>query len=202
MKKIDNVTVVARNTQIINATKKHVTNSKTEIPVGGEMVKPATLIAVFQASNDTRTDVVSAYGAYKAALEARENAEATRATYDEAMKAWVLNRFGGNSQEAHDFGYAPRKVTTPSVATKAQALLLNAATRKARGTMGPKAKLKIKGTLAVPAVVSVPTTAPAAMAQPVPVTAHVTIAPVVQPAAVTASAPVPTGASSVAGASN
>jgi hypothetical protein len=198
--KISNETAVTNNTKRIAAMKKFVTNSKTEIPIGGEVLKPADVIAVFQDSLDTRAAVTATQGSYKEALADRETAEQKRAVTDEGLKAWVLNRFGATSAEAHEFGYAARKVPEVSAAERANAVLLNHATRAARGTRGPKAKLKIKGTLVVPtapaapASVTVPVTAVSApvmaVAQPVvnaPV-APVAAAPAVAPAA--AAAPV------------
>ena len=100
--------------------------------------------------------------------------------------------------EAHDFGYSARKVASTSAATKANAVLLNLATRKARGTMGKKEKLKIKGTLVIPTeaahapppIVSPPPPAPA-VAPPAPVA-------VVAPLAPPSPAPAPTNGASVA----
>jgi hypothetical protein len=80
-------------------------------------------------------------------------------------------------------------VKTPE--TKAKAALLGAATRKARGTMGPKAKLSVKGTLDVPATPPVvtpsPETAPAA--QPLAVAPVATQPAVAQPAPQPAAVP-------------
>lgn len=54
------------------------------------------------------------------------------------------------------FGLSPRKSTKKTLDTKVTAVAKTVATRKARGTTGPKAKAKIKG--AAPA--ASPTTKP------------------------------------------
>ncbi len=148
--KVANDVVISTATKRIHAIQKHVTNAKTEIAINGEVMKPAAIAAVFQHCLDTRAAVAAKHGEYKAALDARSIAEAKRLSIDDGLEDWVLNRFGKNSPEALEFGYSPRKVSTPAVATKARAQLLSKATRIARGTMGRKAKKQIKGTLVAP----------------------------------------------------
>ena len=69
-------------------------------------------------------------------VEAEQDLQAT----DDALKQWVLNRFGAKSTEAVEFGYSPRKNASVSAAARAKAVLLNQATREARGTMGKRQK--------------------------------------------------------------
>jgi hypothetical protein len=155
--KISNANVITNNGKRISSLKKYVTNSKTEIPIGGERFKPADLIAVFQESLDTRAAVTATQGAYKKALVAKEDAEGKRAEIDDALKVWVLAWFGADSVEAHEFGYAARKKAVMTADERAAAVAANLATRVARGTKGPKQRLKIKGA-------PVASTAPAAPA--------------------------------------
>jgi hypothetical protein len=176
--KANNNTIVTNNQKRINALKKYVTNSKTEIPVSGEVLKPAQVISVFQDSLDTRAAVTATQASYKSALADRVNAEVKRQATDDALKGWVLNRFGADSAEAHEFGYSARKSPVLSAAERATAVLQNHATRQARGTMGKKAKLKIKGTLVAPTVPAAPASV-AAPAAVVPVTAAPAVKPVV-----------------------
>ena len=65
MSKTSSNTVVVNNTKRISALKKYVTNAKTEIPIGGQVLKPADLIAVFQGSLDKRAAVTAAHAEYK-----------------------------------------------------------------------------------------------------------------------------------------
>ena len=56
--------------------------------------------------------------------------------------------FAGASQTLADFGLAPRKVPAPLTVEQLAARTAKLrATRKARGTLGPKAKKAIKGTV-------------------------------------------------------
>jgi hypothetical protein len=183
--KFNNDSIVTNNTKRIGGMKKYVTNSKTEIPVGGEVLKPADVIAIFQDSLDTRAAVTAAHAQYKSALADRATAEAKRSVADEALKGYVLQRFGANSAEAHEFGYSARKVPVLSAEARATAVAANKATREARGTMGRRAKLKIKGAPVAP-------TAPAAPAITPP--AHA----VVPVSAATAPVPAPTAPAAVA----
>jgi hypothetical protein len=102
-------------------------------------------------SLDKRTAVTATLAAYKEALSDRALAEAKLGLTEDALKGWVLNRFGFDNAEALEFGFSPRKIPKVSVADKANAVLLNQATRKARGTMGKRARLKVKGKLDAPA---------------------------------------------------
>ncbi len=203
MSKINNDTTVTLYAKRIGAMKKYVSNQKSEIPVGGEVLKPSGVLQAFQDCLDVRTAVSVTHAAYKSALADRVEADERFRVTDEAMKGWVLNRFGVGSTEAIEFGYSVRKAPAVSAADRATAVLLNQATRKARGTMGKREKLKIKGTLdvptapAAPAIVSAPAAATSATAAP---TAGAAVhAPVAAPAVMTGSAPaVVTGSAPVA----
>jgi hypothetical protein len=147
--KITNANVIDICTTRVSGIKKYITNSKTEIPVAGKMLKTPQVSAVFQNSIDTRGAVATKRAELKAAQKARDEAEAERVVTDEALKGYVTNVFGVDSTEAHDLGYAPKKVAEKSVDTKQQAIVRNKATREARHTMGPKQRAKIKGTTVV-----------------------------------------------------
>jgi hypothetical protein len=176
-KKTSNDAIVTSATQMVNAIGKYM-GPKDELFVGGEHLKTGALSAIFQTALSTRHDAVAAHGSYKEALVAREAAESKRLVATDALKSYVLNRFGTDSAVAHDFGFAPKKVGEKSVATKAKAIALNEATRKARGTMGKRERLQIKGTL--------PETAVAQGAAVSPVVLPVAAAPVAAVPAVSA----------------
>ena len=145
-KKNTSASVVQACTSRVNALNKYLT-SKDLIYVQGEQVKATDLVDVYQDALDTRAGAVTAKGAYKTALDARNTAEAKRLSTDGFLEAYVNGRFGASSTEAHDFGFAPRKVADKSVVTKAKATLLGQATRKARGTKGSVQKKGVQGTL-------------------------------------------------------
>jgi hypothetical protein len=146
MKKVASKTVVAACTQRVAAIEKYL-SAKDEVFVGGEAMKATDLTQVYQEALVKRAAAITAKGEYKSALAARDAAEAKRLAVDVALQPYVLQRFGANGTEAHDFGYAPKKVGEKSAVKKAKAVLLNKATRDARGTTSRKAKQEIKGAL-------------------------------------------------------
>jgi hypothetical protein len=159
--------VEACNRRLI-ALNKHV-QTKGAMTVSGKQMKPADIIALYQAALDTRAALVPLRAMFEKALVARDEAESARAAIDKALKAWVVNEFGPDSSEAAEFGFAPAKVTARTAEAKALAAQKLRATRVARGTKGKREKQKIKGTLAAPAAPSASTTtAPAAPAASVP----------------------------------
>ena len=158
----DNAKIVSTCGQRLIALKKFV-KTKTAMTVGGEQMKLADLTAIYQAAIDTRTTLVPQRAAYDKALAARDSAEVTRRATDKKLKAWVVNEFGADSQEAQEFGFLPNKIGEASAATKATAVEKSLATRVARGTKGKRQREKIKGTIVAPAAPAVPAiTAPAA----------------------------------------
>jgi hypothetical protein len=142
----NNATVIDKCTQRLNALKKYV-KSNAEIPIGGETHNLADMIKIYQTCLDTRAAITAKRAELKAAMLDRQTAEALRRTADRALKPWVVNTFGADSQAAHDFGFPPNKVPVHNVQKKAHAVAQSKATRTARHTMGKKQKAKIKGTL-------------------------------------------------------
>jgi hypothetical protein len=120
-----------------------------DIPVAGKLVKPAHVLAVFQAHVDQRNLVTTLQAQVKSALAERDAKEAECEACDKALRAYVSNRFGEDSTEAHGFGYPPRKPPTKSAETKALAAERARATRAARHTMGAKQKAELRGTTEV-----------------------------------------------------
>ena len=191
-----NETVISSSSTRISACKKYLVSAKTEVPIAGQLTKVPAIVSVYQKSLDTRSAVAEARAALVEALAERDAAETARQTTDEALKSWVLQRFGEDSKAARDFGYTPKKVTAKSADTKANAASLAKATRTARGTVGKKQKLKVKGTLPVPTAPAAPATNPA----PAPATAPAVVAPapVVAPSA-PAAAPASSSAAAAEG---
>ena len=158
----NNAKIVSTCGQRLIALKKFV-KTKTAMTVSGKQMKLADLTAIYQAAIDTRTALVPQRAAFEESLAARDSAEVLRRATDKALKAWVVNEFGANSQEAQEFGFLPTKIGEASAATKATAVEKSLATRVARGTKGKRQREKIKGTIVAPAAPAVPAiTAPAA----------------------------------------
>jgi hypothetical protein len=175
------------------------------LPLGGTAYTPGSLVAFVQRRIDAANGVITAKANWHNAVVTYEalNLKADEVIRD--LKALVIGAFGSASPKLADFGFTPRKVTVRTPEQKAAAAAKAKATRKARNTMGPKAKLAVKGTVAPP-------TAPSAAAPPSPtppapspantpapataptVTVNVTTAPGPSPVAspATASAPAQT----------
>jgi hypothetical protein len=176
MKKVSNVVVVDTCTKRVTALKAHVSN-KAEIPIAGKAYKAAAVVGIYQTSLDIRAALSTKRADVKATIVESVNAEVLRRAADRALKGWVVNTYGADSQQAHDFGFPPPKAPARTVENKAEAKLLAEATRKARHTMGKKQKLQVKGTLPVPTVPAAPApqtvqaAAPAVVSTPAPVAA-------------------------------
>lgn len=147
--KPNNATVVDACTKRLNALKEYGGNKGT-IPMNGEDRKVTDVIAIYQGCLDSRAALAKSRTQVKTALATKASAEQARVDADKALSAWVTTRFGAGSQEALDFGFAPRKAATRTVESKAKAAAQAKATRDARHTMGKKQTRSIKGTVIVP----------------------------------------------------
>jgi hypothetical protein len=159
----------ARDQKIIDAIAEHLSGSAT-ITLGGVAYKAKDLQSQFQAEIAAAKTTLSAKTAWDQAVLAEEKTITEVTALYKALKAYVIGTYGATSAVVADFGFTP-KTTTPSVATKAQAIEQRAATRKARGTLGKKERLEITG--AAPAVINGAPAAPVATngAPPKPATA-------------------------------
>jgi hypothetical protein len=151
--------VQARFTLVLAGIAKHITGP---VAFGGTSYTAATLAAPFQAW----FTMVAALGTAKAGYHAAVLAE--QAAYKAAQILWVLLEaycrvtFTGDTATLADFGFAPKKYTKPSPEVEAAAIAKRAATRKARGTLGKKAKLAITGATPAPAPAPAPAVTPPA----------------------------------------
>jgi hypothetical protein len=103
-----------------------------------------TALAPFDNVNEHRTLL-------HLAIAARDAQEDAASQFVRDVKAAVSATFGENSKEFTDFGFhAPKK---PAPLSPEKRNLKNAraqATRKARGTLGPKARKAVKGVVTTP----------------------------------------------------
>ena len=113
--------------------------------LGREFLTIPELEARLQARIDAATRVLAAKAAWQAAVEQYEAIDQKTGVIVRDLLRTVIGAFGEDSTKLAEFGFvAPRRPTwTPETTTAAVAK--RAATRKARKTMGPKAKLAIKG---------------------------------------------------------
>lgn len=143
--------------QAREGVRKNLTGMST-LYLGTRQFTPTELEDFIQARIDAATRVIQAKAAWVQAARAYVALDHETSVVLADLKRFVMGAFGPQSPRLADFGFAAPKVVTLTEAQKKEAVAKRAATRKARGTLGPKAKLAIKGTP--------PTGAPPAM--PVP----------------------------------
>jgi len=181
-----------KDQQVITGIQKDL-STMSSLPLGGETFTPATLTAFVQSRIDAGNEVVVAKAYWQNAAKTYEaiNTKATIVVHD--LKQLVIGAFGATSSKLADFGFTPRKVVVLTPDQKVAAAAKRAATRKARGTLGPKAKLAVTGTVAPTAPVTtakpaVPA-APAAAPPATPPNAAPPAAPTATPTVASATAP-------------
>jgi hypothetical protein len=173
MPHINRDTKVSHDVQTIAGIKKDL-QDVTSLPLGGSAYTMVALQQFIQSRIDAINKANAAHAAWADAVGAFKALDPEVTKVVRALRDYVINRFGEKSPVLADFGFTPttRKALTSEekVAKAKQA----EATRKARGTIGPKQKAKIKGTVATTA----PATPPAASApSPAVAPAPVAVAP-------------------------
>ncbi len=136
------------------------------ITVGGKPYTAPDLDTVIQGRIAARNATDAAKAAYHGAVSAEAAAISGSKVLLEQTKAVLLVMFASAPQTLAAMGLSARKTSTRTVEAKAGAIEKAEATRKARNTMGPKARLKVTGVTSGTAAV---TQAPSASA-PTPVT--------------------------------
>ncbi len=177
--------------QVIQGIKKDL-QSMTTLALGATSYTPTSLVAFIQSHIDAANAVVIAKANWENAIKTYAGIDKQAQVVLHDLKQLVMGAFGATSSKLADFGYQPRKVTVLTPEQKAAAAAKRAATRKARGTMGPKAKLKVTGTTAAASTAS--TAAPAPAASNAPAATPPSPAPAAAPAA---AQPAGTGTQSV-----
>jgi hypothetical protein len=110
------------------------------------------IIAVYQAEKDAEI-------ALQKATKAREDLAVTAIPRYEAIRASLKTMIGKKNPDLTKIGLEPDRTPAPLTVDQKKTKVSRAlATRKARGTMGPKQKAKIKGS--VPAETPSPTPSP------------------------------------------
>ena len=139
-----NATVVASCMDRLRAIASH-SLAGTQLSLDGRAYSGKEVAAVFQASLDARAAVAHAQAVLKIALAKRDAAESQRQKIDRDLRTWVIAYFGPESQVLAEFGYTRARVGKKSAEVRMNAAKKALATRKARNTMGKKARRKIKG---------------------------------------------------------
>jgi hypothetical protein len=166
-----------KDQQVITGIQKDL-STMSSLPLGGETFTPATLVTFVQSRIDAGNQVVVAKANWQSAAKTYEaiNTKATVVVHD--LKQLVIGAFGATSSKLADFGFTARKVTVLTPEQKVEAAAKRAATRKARNTLGPKAKLAVTGTV-TPTAPATPAKPEASAAPPAAPTASPAAAPTV-----------------------
>jgi hypothetical protein len=206
MTKKNRLTTQAADGRIIAGIKKDL-QTVSSLPLGGDTYTPTSLVAFIQSRIDAANAVAIAKANWLSAVATYEALDTKGTVVVHDLKQYVMGAFGKTSPQLADFGFSAPKTATQTPEEKAAAVVKRAATRKARGTMGPKAKLAVTGETAaakpaapltpvpvaatpVPVTATPPTPIPGTAATAVPVAAA-TLAPVPAPAPVAPSAALP-----------
>jgi hypothetical protein len=171
-KNVTNEAALVNDQKMQSGIAKYFTGTLKTLSPKGTATTPAKLDAIFQDDID-QTQALDTLLGQVAEQRAKQRAARALAIQTRSdVKAYIIGNYGDEvSTMMNDFGYGtPKKKSTPSAATKAQAVVQAKATREARGTVGPKKKAKVKGVVATPAAEAAPVAAgsPAAPAVTTP----------------------------------
>ena len=168
-------TIVSKSTRqnrlrlVLAGIEKHFQNVST-LTLGGSSVALADLKQQIQTDISASDASVQAKATWRTDVQAERNSHAKVNPVLRLFKLSVIAQFGDTqsaTQTLADFGWSPRKSSTKTVATKAEAVAKTEATRVARHTMGSKQKAQVTGT--VPKVIPSGTSPPAVpVASPAP----------------------------------
>jgi lysozyme family protein len=154
-------TTQAHDAQVIAGIKKDLQNVSS-LPLAGSTYTLAALEQVLQGRIDAANAAAAARANWLHASATYEALDTQATQIVRGLRQYVMNAFGESSPLLADFGFTPPKkpVLTPEALTARSAKA--AATRKARGTLGKKAKAAIKGNVVgvtvTPALVTTPST--------------------------------------------
>jgi hypothetical protein len=133
-----------RNRDLIAGIRKH-RKVFDQATIGPDRLNADALIARFEAHSNL-IDEIDSYESMKRDAIARER-QMEPGIRD--LRQLVLNGirafYGAEAGEVMDFGAKRKRPPRIRIATKAAAVAKRKATRKARGTMGPKQRKRIKG---------------------------------------------------------
>lgn len=170
----------ATDQQVVEGIQKDL-QTTTAFILGGTSYTAATLVTFILSHIAAANAVLTTKAAWQNAIKTYKGLDTQATVVLRDLKNLVIATFGSTSPKLADFGYAPRKVTVLTPAQKAAAAEKRAATRKARGTLGPKKKLAITGATAAAAAAAngatgATTSNAAATTPPTPATAAAPVA--------------------------
>jgi len=167
---LTNETALVNDAKMQNGIAKYFTGTLKTLSPKGVATTPAKLDAIFQDDIDQTQALDTLLGQVAEQRAKQRAARALAIQTRSSVKAYIVGNYGDEvSTMMNDFGYGtPKKKSTPSAATKAQAVVQGQATRAARGTKGPKQKAKVKGVVSTPATTATSATPVAAVASAAP----------------------------------
>lgn len=116
------------------------------IVIEGKVWKAKDAVALLQGQITALQNNAATHASWLQDVAAQRASSQTQVTpFMSGLRTFVSAQYGGTSDTFRAFGFVPRKQAGRTVAAKSQAVAQGLATRKARGTMGPKAKLAIRG---------------------------------------------------------
>jgi hypothetical protein len=164
----------------------------TALPIGGQTLTPAQVIATVQARLDASSAALTAKATANAAVLAERTERTQTKAFVFSLRQVIRSMFGASPDILADFGLAPPKPHKPTPQKKVTAAAKAKATRTLRHTMGKKQKAAIKATGPLPA--ETPATALAAGNAPAPAGTPATPGAPAAPAVTSAGATAPAAA--------
>jgi hypothetical protein len=148
MSPTNRATTQARDAQVIEGIKKDLQNASS-LPLAGTTYTPAALMQLVQSRIDMANAVANAKANWHDAVAKYRALNAHVAQVVRGLRSYVLNAYGESSPVLADFGFTPPKKATLTSEARVAKALKAAATRKARGTTGKKAKKAVKGSVQI-----------------------------------------------------
>ena len=139
----------ARDAQVIVGIHAHLQNVPS-LPLAGTTYTMTELATQVQGRTDLANTVAAARALWLDVTAQYHALNGKLTPVVRGLRQYVINAFGEDSPVLADFGFAPTKKTSLTPAQLVARGQKAAATRKARGTLGPKQKKAIKGTVEVP----------------------------------------------------
>jgi hypothetical protein len=119
--------------------------SYPSLSVDGQTMTPANIVQFLENRINAAQAAQTAEAARTAALKSESDVRAQTAAEQLSLRQIAQGMFSGTPDNLAVFGLKPRKASSETATTRAAAAVKAKATRKARGTLGPKAKLEITG---------------------------------------------------------
>jgi hypothetical protein len=156
--KLNRPSQLAAEQKLIDGTKQFLWQLQS-IPVGSQMVTPPEIVQVLDDRIARVKATIAAADARTAAVKAERDERKKTTPFVNSLKRIVVGMFSQSPDTLGVFGLKAPKVGKRTVANKSVAVEKVAATRKARNTMGPKARKSVKGTVPSPTAGSTATKA-------------------------------------------